>query len=82
MTNATLRGTHWGRASMILMRLHGRIPVQGDYGMPDNLVTLECPDYIVVLARTADGKHVVLEDPKDLFPSDTLITQLRLIGIS
>jgi hypothetical protein len=65
---------------MIFMRMRGQGTSMGDYQ--------KYFDYIASHRITADkvavfvcnnGSYVVLEDNSDLFPSDTLITQLRML---
>jgi hypothetical protein len=73
---------HRSDIALILMRLRNHIdPVALGAGR-------ELFDYIAAYRYTADkvavfvcnnGSYVVLEDNTDLFPSDTLITQLRML---
>lgn len=61
---------------MIYMRLH----VQGGDRKPfDFLATHRITEDKVAVFVCNNGSYVVLEDNTDLFPSDTLITQLRMI---
>lgn len=64
-----------GRKRMIAMRLH--IP-EGETVPFDFLETHLYKETVFVYV-SVDGKNVILEDDAALFPSDTLITQLRLI---
>jgi len=60
---------------MIRMRL--RIP---PYGSPWQFLECFCgTDNQVHVFMVTDNKPIMLTEPWDLFPSDTLITQLRLL---
>jgi len=64
------------RTNMIAMRLH----VPGSSKLPfAHLSTAMTSEQVLVLVVQND-KYVVLEDEKSLFPSDTLISQLRLLA--
>jgi hypothetical protein len=64
------------RKMWIAMRL--RLP-EGQRWPFDFLETHYAGEKVLVFAVIGDN-HVVLEDAAELFPSDTLITQLRLIA--
>ncbi len=49
-------------------------------GSLKHLHTVRLPDKVIVLVVNKDNQHTVIEDSTDLFPSDTLITQLRMIA--
>jgi hypothetical protein len=61
---------------MIYMRLH---VLDGAAKLFDFLTTHRITENKVAVFVCNNGSYVVLEDNTDLFPSDTLITQLRMI---
>lgn len=64
------------RRKMITMRLH--MPEGADLAL-DHLSTALGDDVVFVFV-VQNNKPVVLEDEKGLFPSDVLVTQLRLLS--
>lgn len=64
------------RLEMIGSRLQAPVSV---YKVFEHISTALAEDKVVVFI-VQRGKHVTLEDPASLFPSDTLITQLRLLA--
>ena len=62
--------------SMISMRLHLK---SGDYFPLPHIDAYLGPNCAIVFVVTKDHKAVIIEDDSALFPSDTLITQLRLL---
>lgn len=67
--------TNSGRMEMLAMRL--RIPINGAWGF-DHISTALGKDKVFVFIVQND-RAVALEDDASLFPSDTLVTQLRLL---
>lgn len=63
------------RKAMLAMRL--RIPEGARF--PFDCLETHWGEEKVFIFVVQDDKPVILEDPAELFPSDTLITQLRLI---
>lgn len=66
-----------GRLRMINMRLRNTHEQELPKGLQD-LHTSLCGDIIFVFI-VAKGKPITLDDDASMFPSDTLITQLRLL---
>jgi hypothetical protein len=73
---ATTSTRQWSSREKILMRLD----------MPDgyhigfhHLDAVRLNDEKMVIFVVTDGKHCTIEDDAHLFPSDTLITQLRIL---
>lgn len=67
---------YWSLEEKIYMRLNITTPTNN----PFVRLTADAFDgRVVIFALMANGKHVTLEDDKDLFPSDTLVTQLRIL---
>jgi hypothetical protein len=65
---------------MIFMRMHGRGTSMGDYPKYfDYIASHRITAEKVAVFVCNNGSYVVLEDNTDLFPSDALITQLRMI---
>lgn len=71
MASSTPINTDPGRRQMVEMRLRGPIPLK-------NFGTFLEGDKVYVAVVTPTGA-VFLEDSADLFPSDVLMTQLRLL---
>jgi hypothetical protein len=65
------------RAKMIAMRLHRDTPFEGQM-VAEQLTTVVTSKEVVVLTVKND-EVVMLRDGIDLFPSDTLISALRLL---
>jgi len=65
---------------MIFMRMRGNGTSMGDYPKRfDYIATHRITAEKVAVFVCNNGSYVVLEDNTDLFPSDTLITQLRML---
>lgn len=72
---AAIESNHWRRqaiAHRLQLQNGGRLPFDG-------LETL-LGDDVVYIMIVSNGKGVMLEDERGLFPSDTLLTQLRLLA--
>ena len=69
----------FGPIGLIAMRLN-KYTKGGKLPGVDAIFIHEAPEKTFVFVVTTEGNAVTLTDSKDLFPSDTLITQLRLLG--
>jgi len=95
VTNGGSSGTSWANippryvdphtqnisdVGMIFMRMRGQGTSMGDYQKYfDYIASHRITDEKVAVFVCNNGSYVVLEDNTDLFPSDTLITQLRML---
>lgn len=65
---------------MILMRLNNNPMGARGYGSGlDFMAAHKLTDEKIVVFVCNDGKYVTLEDDADLFPSDALVTQIRML---
>lgn len=81
MQNASYHQTNtFSYEQMILMRMNGpQAPRYLDGSSFDFLAAYRLSDEKMVVFVCNEGKYVALEDDATLFPSDSLVTQLRMI---
>lgn len=73
-------GVGYSDSDMLFMRLRKPAKPWGLLGTNVDLVGIRRLPSSVAVFLLVDDKPVVLEDGPDLFPSDALITRMRLMG--